>query len=387
MGFGAQMTGLLYSLYFCKQNDLTFNFLSSNLLCPNYRQSFFSRRRARKWSHYFASLKNTKDFHSQLMHSVQEEMINEPLVNFKLFKRGWGKLKSKLVKLKKKSVKPEGKLSETKEKLVESQEEGSILKSGLKRLFIDLALLFMKIFFRLAYKLNKDFSRKILGKLVDKIDAFYVRFSNRVEKAIGEDFGAALIFCQQESSKGMSYIYASMNKSLTEFWQINSQVYEKIKAKIDFFKKESLGREYAAINVRRGDKLIREDRKYEIEEYIKILTAKNKNGKIKTIFFSSDGYGPYLELKKKLPDYQVITFINEKRESYFQDEFLKLPVEEKEKKLMEYLTDVEITRHASMFIGSFNTNFYRLISFFKKNNHCYDVSGDEAEAKKKGLSW
>ncbi len=117
------------------------------------------------------------------------------------------------------------------------------------------------------------------------------------------------------------------------------------------------------------------------------MTAKNKNGKIKTIFFSSDGYGPYLELKKKLPDYQVITFINEKRESYFQREFLKLPVEEKEERLMEYLVDIEISRHASMFIGSPNSNFYRLISFFKKNNHCYDVSGKEVEARKKGLPW
>ncbi len=195
LGFGAQMTGLLYSLYFCKQNNLTFNFLSSNLLCPNCRQSLFSRKKARKWSHYFASLKNTKDFDSQLVHSIQQQIVNEPILTFKLFKRGWPELKSELVKLKKKSVKSEDKLSEIKEKLVESK-GGSILKSGLKKLFIDFSILFMKIFFRFIHKLNKDFSRKILAKPVDKVDALYVLCSSRVEKFMNEDFRAALGFFQ-----------------------------------------------------------------------------------------------------------------------------------------------------------------------------------------------
>ena len=356
VGFG-EINNLLYGIYYSKKKGLSFRFLSPNMICPNYRQMFFNGKKSKKWGDYFVSLKNYKDHQRELLSAIRKKLIK---VSFPEFNFPKDKSDSFLLNF----------------------------KRDLKKITKIILTVSINFVFYVAYKsLSKRFYLKIfdkllgklLGKLVDKIDSWFVTRFLLYEsggKIAMENDNAARSFCGQERAKDKKAFYRSMHNILLDFWQINPEVYEKVKIKIDAFKKASVSPKYAVINIRRGEKVTsREDIRYEMEKYLDVLVQQDTAREIKTLFLATDDSRVYLEMKKKLLGYRVLTFSNEKRKGHFDIEFLRLPLESKEEKFIEYLVNIEISRHSDLFIGSFNTNFYRLISYFKQDEGCHDVSG------------
>jgi hypothetical protein len=99
----------------------------------------------------------------------------------------------------------------------------------------------------------------------------------------------------------------------------------------------------------------------------------NLNTSINTIFLMSDDFSVYLELKEKLPEYIILTLVDSERKGHKQSDFNKLSTINRKNEMISLLTEIEIARNCSFFIGSHRSNLYRLIEYFKLNN-CFSVS-------------
>ena len=178
-------------------------------------------------------------------------------------------------------------------------------------------------------------------------------------------------FCHDEMIKNDEVFYIEMNKILKEIWKIKPELEKKYKNELK--RKIPHNNGYVAIHVRRGDKIhLMEDRKYEITEYVDALLKLPL--KTKVIFLMSDDYSAYMELKEKLPAFEIITFLNEKQlGGYDHTRYLKLPKREAKKRTIQLITEIEIAKNSDFFIGTLSSNIFKLVLYSKLIN-CIDIS-------------
>ncbi len=172
-------------------------------------------------------------------------------------------------------------------------------------------------------------------------------------------------YCSNQRNKNRKEFYKSIHNILSDIWIIRPEILSKINSEIPT-------EPYICIHIRRGDKITSgEDKEYNINDYIKTLSKLNSN--VKTIFLMSDDYNAYLELKKNLPEYNILTKLNEDKIGHNQKKFNSLSQEKIKKETILLLTEIEIAKRSEVFIGTFASNLFRLIEYFKLDN-CYDIS-------------
>ncbi len=202
------------------------------------------------------------------------------------------------------------------------------------------------------------------------------------EKYFKEDLQNVREFCFARRAENTGEFHRQIADILQEFWQFSPAISREVERKIINFKNKLGGEPYIAIHVRRGDKLREDDRLYEIEEYISILTDHNKHKKIRNVFVLTDDFRAYSQLKEALADAFVFSFVTKQQRGYDESVHDFYPLAEKHKRLVDFLVDIEIARHSDFFIGSFTSNLFRLVCYFKRGNDCFDLSGDFANPGK-----
>ena len=173
-------------------------------------------------------------------------------------------------------------------------------------------------------------------------------------------------FNKEESENDKDLFVHKMNTILKGIWKFNEKTIKEIRKNKLLFKFS----EYAVFHIRRGDKLTTgEDISYSLDNYIKKIVSK----KINTVFVMSDDYRVYEDLVKNYPKFNFYTLIDKNQRGHFQSSYNKLSVIEKEKNMVNLLTEIEIAKESNFFVGSANSNIFRLIEYFKIKN-CINVS-------------
>ena len=159
-----------------------------------------------------------------------------------------------------------------------------------------------------------------------------------------------------------------MNVILHDIWQFNDETKTKVLEKKNNFYLT----DYAVFHIRRGDKVTTgEDDFYDVSDYMERLRELKKS--IDTIFIMSDDYTVFESIVKEFPKYNYYTLIDPKQRGHLQSEFNKQSVQEIEDSAINLFTEIEIAKNSNLFIGSKNSNVFRLIEYFKIKN-CYDIS-------------
>ena len=113
----------------------------------------------------------------------------------------------------------------------------------------------------------------------------------------------------------------------------------------------SFGNEYAACQVRGGDK-ITEVSLISPECYVEAL---RKNTDCKNVFVLTDDYSLFVRLQNLAPDLRWYTFCMPQEAGYVNSSFSEMKLNEKKNQMVRFLASFEMLRHASLFIGSITT--------------------------------
>ncbi len=185
-------------------------------------------------------------------------------------------------------------------------------------------------------------------------------------ETIFEGFHKVREFNNHQRLQNKDEFISSINRILKNIWKIKPEILSDIKnAKI------SIDHDYAVFHIRRGDKIkTGEDNFYPVEDYMNKL--KSINSSIKTVFVMSDDFSVYTELKNKFLDYEFITLISDSKKGYKNSDFNQMKKSQKKVEIINLLTEIEIARESKIFIGSFRSNLYRLIEYYKLEN-CYNI--------------
>lgn len=191
-------------------------------------------------------------------------------------------------------------------------------------------------------------------------------FLKKEKKTIFWNFHEVRKFNNDERLRDRDKFLFTMNKILKTVWRINPSVKLAIENK-----KICLRNGYAVFHIRRGDKLVSgEDNYYPVEDYMNKL--KSISSSIKTVFVMSDDYSVYTELKYKFGEYDFITLISDSKRGYDNYNFNQMKKHQKRSEIINLLAEIEIARKSKIFIGSYRSNIYRLIEYFKLRN-CYNI--------------
>jgi len=167
-------------------------------------------------------------------------------------------------------------------------------------------------------------------------------------------------FCFAMRKKDSKLFHDEIHLELLDLWNLNNDVNKEIQKQI--LEILPSGISFVSIHIRRGDKLIEEDKKYEVSEYIDELARQNIKEKV--FFLMSDDYDCYLEMKKALPDYKIITLLSNKQSGYDQIKFKLLPKDKIKHETMKLITEIEIARRSKVFIGTHASNIFRTMEYF-----------------------
>ena len=130
---------------------------------------------------------------------------------------------------------------------------------------------------------------------------------------------------------------------------------------------------YTAIHVRRGDKITeREDREYAIDEYIQVL--KNLPVPSRDLFIMSDDQRVVDEFRELLPECVIHRGPEKTTEGYSQHVFQSMDRNARIEATEQLIVEIEIARQATYFLGTFNSNVFRLLDYLRDHDSI-DISG------------
>ncbi len=153
-----------------------------------------------------------------------------------------------------------------------------------------------------------------------------------------------------------------------EIWSFNEETQICIDNKI---KKLNMPKKYICLHIRQGDKLreIKEREFPDVSQYIKLA---HKISSIIDFFVMTDDVRVVEKLKNKYKNYNFYTLAD------MQTGFDIRTYNNKDKQFrynstIALLTDVEIAKKADIFIGTYSSNIFRLVSLFKKTNQMHAI--------------
>ena len=132
--------------------------------------------------------------------------------------------------------------------------------------------------------------------------------------------------------------------------------------------------DFAAIHIRRGDKLINEAQKFEVEDYIQIHVEK----KLQTnkFFIASDSFDVIREFTTKYPNKIVETNIEEGEGGHLQSTFNKQDKKTRYYKTLGVIKDIDALSRSESFVGTYSSNIGRLVCLLRNNQKCYSVDNE-----------
>jgi hypothetical protein len=144
---------------------------------------------------------------------------------------------------------------------------------------------------------------------------------------------------------------------------------------------DTLQEPYAAIHVRRGDKidgythrgnLIVEGESSSLRDYLSIIRMKATS--LRNLFAMTDDYQVVEELRSIDPSLDIITFCQKVEHGYRQGEFNSLGAQEKTLVARRLISEVEIACNSQVFVGCYKSNVSRYIALTHKHpKQCYSV--------------
>lgn len=130
--------------------------------------------------------------------------------------------------------------------------------------------------------------------------------------------------------------------------------------------------EFAAIQIRRGDKiegegyvdafgqLVIEGETTPISTYIDLI--RECAPAINTLFVLTDDYAAMDELRSLAPKLRLLTLCPEESAGYRHREFLQRPLEDRTKDIERLLTEVQVASQSALFVGPFKSNLSRFVT-------------------------
>ena len=134
--------------------------------------------------------------------------------------------------------------------------------------------------------------------------------------------------------------------------------------------------EYAAIQIRRGDKIEGEGRRdafgrliiegetTPVSTYVDLI--REYAPAVNTVFVLTDDYEAMDELRSLVPKLRLLTLCPEESAGYRHREFLQCPLEDRTKAIELLLTQVQVASQSALFVGPFKSNLSRFVA----NIHC-----------------
>jgi hypothetical protein len=258
-----------------------------------------------------------------------------------------------------------------------------------------LLFLYQKFIFSLTFyyrevdffNLFEDVKKQFIGENIDEYrfrkDLLSYSFKNVKtlfnvkSKTMYEVFKEVRDFNYHQRSLDNEAFTIKMNELLLDFWKFNPETLNEINERKIQFGILELG-SYAVFHIRRGDKVAiatKEDRVYEVEEYINRLDVLAPS--IRKVFIMTDDYQVFLELEDKYRNFDFFTLSSSQSKGHDQAVFNYSSSEYKRNHAIDLLTELEIARKSEIFIGSRGSNLFHLIEYFKIKG-CHDL-GDNVD--------
>ena len=205
-----------------------------------------------------------------------------------------------------------------------------------------------------------------IKRIIIKGGLALLKFQKQKEVFLYECFNTIRQFNRAEQESDRKIFVKKMNIILKDVLRYNKKTALKISMNKSLFSLSN----YAVFHIRRGDKITSgEDVLSSYESYIKKL----QRTKINSIFIMTDDYSVFEEMVKKYPMYKFQTLTKKTQRGHFQSSFNKMSINEIESNTINLLTEIEIARESELFVGSLNSNIYRLIEYIKIDK-CVDIS-------------
>lgn len=135
---------------------------------------------------------------------------------------------------------------------------------------------------------------------------------------------------------------------------------------------------YVAVHIRRGDKVeTGEDRSYALHEYE--LAIRRVAGAVREVFLMTDDRRLIEAFCDRLPEFRVHTLPGTATGGYSQDMFKLAGPEGVRTSTIHLIAELEIARHAEVFVGTFRSNIFRLLDYLRPGG-CIDISAEQAAA-------
>lgn len=161
-----------------------------------------------------------------------------------------------------------------------------------------------------------------------------------------------------ETSNPLGY----MHQCFRSVWKLKDALSREIEIIIADLFKFSPNEPYHGIHVRRGDKLDHEAKSVEIERYLDKLNFADA----RIIYVASDDYLSIMQLREQLAHrgedtVKVYSLCRKEMRGYQQAKFDELSNTEKQANIQLLLTEFEILRNSTTFVGSFSSNVGRAV--------------------------
>lgn len=151
-------------------------------------------------------------------------------------------------------------------------------------------------------------------------------------------------------------------------------------------RRNSFNEPYAAIHVRRGDKVdgYKSSKGYQIIEgeniplcdYLSVI--RNKLPVLKRLFVMADDYGVINELRSMVSDLEIVTLCQDTEQGYKQNDFALLDKSTKILSIRRLISEVDIASNSQVFVGCYKSNVSRYIALtHRKPNRCFSIDSQK----------
>jgi len=136
--------------------------------------------------------------------------------------------------------------------------------------------------------------------------------------------------------------------------------------------------DHIGVHVRRGDKLIEEANRVDVDYFIEAI--ENKGWQDKPIFISTDDYSVISEFRHKRSHWAIHTFCAKNSRGHEQESFNKYSKGEIYKQNLDFLKEIDTHIRSTAYLGSITSNVTKLIALIRNNkNSTFSVDSIDSE--------
>lgn len=133
-------------------------------------------------------------------------------------------------------------------------------------------------------------------------------------------------------------------------------------------------RNYAALHVRRGDKLVSEAKLTDTRRYVEAV--RQSKHELDAYFVSTDDYSVVEELRSLYPNCDFRTNCSPTARGYQQSDFNASDPAYRRKEMLVLMVDLEMLTRADLFVGTFSSNIGRFVALRRGLENSISLDGD-----------